>query len=384
MNHMARRGKFLFVLLGVDGGGGGQLTPAYALIRRLVGRGHEVRVMGSPALAERVRERGAIFVPLRLLPQPVPPAGVTVEEHGELFAFACSSMLAKDVLQNLEGIDVLAADCMLPAALFAGELKRIKTVTLVHMLYQWYTEGGGADLFDGLAPFVRQARFELGLPALLREAPLMSQLMNSAALSLALTLAEFDSPLKRTHSNLRYVGPALDEEATKWVPPGRPLVLVSFSTTYMRHEDALRRTFAALDGIDAFAVCTLGHAFSRDRMPVSPNVLIYDWLPHEAILPHAAAVVTHAGHSTVMAALAHGVPLVCMPMGRDQDTNAERVEALGAGITLPPSAAPAEISAAIKNVANPSYHDAAGRLAAQIRELGRGERAVGELEGLLK
>jgi MGT family glycosyltransferase len=153
----------------------------------------------------------------------------------------------------------------------------------------------------------------------------------------------------------------------------------------MRHEDALRRTFAALDGIDAFAVCTLGHAFSRDRMPMSPNVLIYDWLPHEAILPHVAAVVTHAGHSTVMAALAHGVPLVCMPMGRDQDTNAERVGALGAGVTLPTSAAPAEISAAINNVlAKPSYRNAAGRLAAQIRELGRGERAVGELEGLLK
>jgi hypothetical protein len=59
--------------------------------------------MGSPALAQRVREPGAIFVPLRLLPQPVPPAGVMVEEQiGELFAFACSSMLAKDVLQNLK------------------------------------------------------------------------------------------------------------------------------------------------------------------------------------------------------------------------------------------------------------------------------------------
>ena len=386
MNHIARRGKFLFVLLRVDGGGGGQLTPAFALIRRLVRRGHEVRVMGSPALAQRVRERGAIYVPFQLIPQPTPPPGVMVEEWiGELFAFACSSMLTKDVLNNLEGTEVLVADCMIPAALFAGELKQVPTVALIHMLYHWYTEGIGADVFGGVAPFVEKSRLELGLPALLGEAPLISQLMDSATIALAMTVQEFDSPLKRTHSNLRYVGPALDEEATKWVPPGRPLVLVSFSTTYMRHEDALRRTFAALDGIDAFAVCTLGHALSRDRMPVSPNVSIYDWLPHEAILPHAAAVVTHAGHSTVMAALAHGVPLVCMPMGRDQDTNAERVRALGAGVTLPPSAAPAEISAAIKNVlANPSYSDAAGRLAAQIRELGRGERAVGELEGLLK
>ena len=86
-----------------------------------------------------------------------------------------------------------------------------------------------------------------------------------------------------------------------------------------------------------------------------------------------------------MAALAHGVPLVCMPMGRDQDTNAERVSAVGAGATLSPAAAPEEIGAAIKNVLmNPSYREAAGRLAAQIEALGRGERAVTELEGLLK
>jgi len=55
------------------------------------------------------------------------------------------------------------------------------------------------------------------------------------------------------------------------------------------------------------------------------------WLPHGAILPHAAAVVTHGGHSTIMAALADGVPLVRMPMGRDQNANAERIAALGAG-----------------------------------------------------
>lgn len=383
---MLRRGKFLFVLLGVDGGGGGQLTPAFALIRRLVRRGHEVLVMGSPALAQRVRERGAIFVPFQLLPQPTLPPRVMVEEQmAELFAFLCSSTLTKDVLQNLEGIDVLAADCMVPAALFAGELKQVPTVALIHMLYQWYTEGIGAEIFGGIGPFVEEARRELGLPALMGEAPLISQLMDSATVALAMTVREFDSPLTRTHSNLRYVGPALDEEATKWVPPGRPLVLVSFSTTYMRHEDALRRTFEALDGIDAFAVCTLGHALSREQVPVLPNVAIYDWLPHEAILPHAAAVVTHAGHSTVMAALAHGVPLVCMPMGRDQDTNAERVEAVGAGVTLSPAAAPAEITASIKNVlTNPSYREAASRLAAQIGELGRGKGTVTELEGLLK
>jgi hypothetical protein len=39
-------------------------------------------------------------------------------------------MLTKDVLNNLEGTEVLVADCMIPAALFAGELKQVPTVAL--------------------------------------------------------------------------------------------------------------------------------------------------------------------------------------------------------------------------------------------------------------
>jgi len=31
-------------------------------------------------------------------------------------------------------------------------------------------------------------------------------------------------------------------------------------------------------------------------------------------------VITHAGHGSVLKALAAGVPLVCMPLGRDQKT----------------------------------------------------------------
>ncbi len=165
MNEKSRRGKFLFVLSTVYEGEVGLLTSSvYALIRRLVVRGHEARVMGSPELASRVRKRGAIFIPFRLPFPPVPLAGVRFKEQlGELYAFVCSSMLTNDVLQNLEGIDVLATG-LLPAALFAGELKRIPTVVLIPR-YQMYKNGALADLFDRLvAPFVRQARFELGSP----------------------------------------------------------------------------------------------------------------------------------------------------------------------------------------------------------------------------
>jgi MGT family glycosyltransferase len=183
---------------------------------------------------------------------------------------------------------------------------------------------------------------------------------------------------------VRYVGPVLDTEASTWKPPGHPLVLISFSTTYMRQEAALRRTFDAMKGIEAAAVCTLGPGVTQAQVGAASNVVMHDWIPHGAILPHTAAVVTHAGHSTVMAAFAHGLPMVCMPMGRDQNANADRVATLGAGLALTADAPSGEIRAAIREVlTNPSYRESARRMSKLIESLGQGERAVTELENLV-
>lgn len=51
-----------------------------------------------------------------------------------------------------------------------------------------------------------------------------------------------------------------------------------------------------------------------------------------------SVVATHCGHGTVMRALNHGVPMLCLPMGRDQNDNAARVAARGAGLRLDPGA----------------------------------------------
>ena len=45
-------------------------------------------------------------------------------------------------------------------------------------------------------------------------------------------------------------------------------------------------------------------------------------------------VVGHAGHGGIMATLRHGVPMVCIPLDRDQPANASRVAAVGAGVTV--------------------------------------------------
>ena len=97
----------------------------------------------------------------------------------------------------------------------------------------------------------------------------------------------------------------------------------------------------------------------------------------------AAVVVTHAGHGTVIRALADGVPLVCMPMGRDQNDNAARVVFHGAGVRISPAAAADRIRAAVQQILHdPRYRDRARHLSESIVRDARGSRAVPELEAI--
>lgn len=95
-----------------------------------------------------------------------------------------------------------------------------------------------------------------------------------------------------------------------------PLVLVSFSTTYQAQEEVLGRVVQALGMLPLQALVTTGPAVSLDgHLPANVNAA--SSVSHTDVLPRVALVVIHGGLGTVMAALAHGVPLICLPMGRD-------------------------------------------------------------------
>jgi UDP:flavonoid glycosyltransferase YjiC (YdhE family) len=66
-------------------------------------------------------------------------------------------------------------------------------------------------------------------------------------------------------------------------------------------------------------------------------------------------------------ALAHGKPLLLLPLGRDQQFNAGRVVELGAGTYLPSEASPGEIASALVGLlTQPHYSDAATDAATAI------------------
>jgi len=112
---------------------------------------------------------------------------------------------------------------------------------------------------------------------------------------------------------------------------------------------------------------------------------MYDFLPHASVLPHARAVITHAGLGSVAAALQHAVPLVCTPIARDQPLNAARVAEVGAGLTVAASDATAEgVRAALHEVlADVRFRDGAARVAVESARAGGAEGVVDDLGHLI-
>ena len=155
---------------------------------------------------------------------------------------------------------------------------------------------------------------------------------------LAYTAEPFEYPRSDWPSKVRLVGPGL------WEPPAeppvwlagieRPLVLVTCSTLFQNDRRLAEVACEAFAGEPFDVVVTTADVDASTLTP-PPNVRIERFVPHTPVLERAACVVCHAGMGITQKALAHGVPVVAVPFGRDQPEVARRVEVAGAGVRLP-------------------------------------------------
>ncbi len=357
---------------------GGNAQPQLAVTRQLVERGHEVRVLAHRAARERVEATGAEFVPFRRvqpdldMTRPTSDtlrdwqtrtrlgAGMRLLRNG-LFAFVvgvsreCAELLAE------WPADVVVFDWMLSGAAVAAQGAGVPAAALVHCPYPLPVQGA-PPLFSGLRPMpgrlgtardrllggvaarllaqglplVNKARAEQGLAPLER---FEQQLLGVEAIYV-MTAAELDFASRgRLPANVHYVGPAFEPYPADWRAPWpedntSPLVVVSLSTSYMRQQALAQRILDALADLPVRALLTAGPALDTTPLRIPSNTRTAPFVPHRSVFPHAALVITHAGWQTINAALADGVPLLCIPDGRDQPDNAARVLAAGAGVRV--------------------------------------------------
>jgi UDP:flavonoid glycosyltransferase YjiC (YdhE family) len=138
---------------------------------------------------------------------------------------------------------------------------------------------------------------------------------------------------------------------------------MALSSTFQNQAATVQSVMNALANLRVRVLVTLGPALLGTRLTVPDNAVVVNAAPHDVVMREAALVVTHCGHGTVARALAHGLPMLCLPMGRDQNDNAARVVARDAGLRLAHDATAEEIATASCTLLDdPGYAAAARRL----------------------
>jgi UDP:flavonoid glycosyltransferase YjiC (YdhE family) len=354
-------------VLVVTWGSGGNLPPLLAAGDLLAARGFRVEVLTSAATGAEARRRGFETQPYRRAPEPDMTVSFEAQER-KLRAHAAGVELARDVHElALEcSFDLLVVDCMLPAALAAGEAARIPTTSLVHFPYALarsvMVRRGGAWTTDRAA--LDATRRELGLPATTGDV----DAWESPELLLVALPRWFDAP-GDLPDHVVHAGPLgvrAEPEAGRRRAGRR--ALLAFSTTVMEGQPRLvSNVCAALERAGIEGVLTLGPALARSVAADAAGVEVLEWADHDALMSNCDLVITHGGLGTVLRALAHGQPLLVLPLGRDQHFNAARVEALGAGLELPANSPPPEIAdAVVRLLGQPAFRDGARKAARAI------------------
>jgi len=169
--------------------------------------------------------------------------------------------------------------------------------------------------------------------------------------------------------------------------PARPTIYFTLGTVFnVEAGDLFQRVLTGLRELPVNLVVTVGRDIDPAELGVqSDNVYIERFIPQALLLPHCDMVVSHGGSGSVIGALAHGLPMVLLPMGADQPLNAQRGEALGVAQSLDVmTATSSTIRDTVANVLdNPRYHHAAERLRAEIAALPATDYAVTLLEQLV-
>ncbi len=424
MEHAIRQPvHYLFVLWD----GGGNVPPQLALARHLTERGHHIRILAPSTLRPRIEAAGCQFVPLHETPEhdsssrsedllrdwEAPTSLAAAGLVRDRLIFGTAHGYASDVTAAIadKRPDVVVTDYLLLGGYIAAERAGIPLAALIHTVYPLPAPGMppygmGFQPAKGAPGWVRDALFAPvfrrfynarlknlnAVRAAMGLQPLTSVFEQFARANrlLVLTSQAFDFPADSLAANVRYVGPQIDDPAwlTPWEPTpsgdnGLPLVLVSLSTTYQQQADVVRRVVEALADLPVRALVTLGPALVGKQFTLPPNVRAEPYAPHILVCPHADLVITHGGHGTVITALKAGVPLVCLPMGRDQGDNAAHVVWRGAGVRCSSKADVKTIRRTIQQVlGQPRFREGARRIANGIARDGGPSQAIAELEDL--
>jgi MGT family glycosyltransferase len=113
----------------------------------------------------------------------------------------------------------------------------------------------------------------------------------------------------------------------------KPLIYAALGTLVNGLTDVYKHILEAVEPLeDVQVVLSIGKNINPQNLgPIPSNTIVVRSAPQIELLKRAALCITHAGLNTTLESLAHGVPMVAIPIGYDQPGTAARIAHHGTG-----------------------------------------------------
>jgi zeaxanthin glucosyltransferase len=406
--------------------GTGHLNPLTSLGRRLQQQGHEVTVFQIADVEPVIRAAGLDFIRIGHREFPIGTLRSLDEKLSRLGGLAAMRYTAERVRANSAmilndapnavreaGIDALIVDQAEPAGGTVAQHLDLPFVSAAAAMpahlepnvpffaYNWRygnslvhrTRNQLGNLFiEKLANPVRTVinryRDRWHLPAIHR-----TNEFYSTRAQISQIPSQFDFPDRELPSCFHYTGPFIDSAGRTtidfpWerVSNDRPLVYASMGTLQNGIGSVFQTIAEACSGLGVQLVISLGGGMRSEEVgPMAGNPIVVRYAPQLDLIRQSCLVINHGGLNTVLEALAHGVPMVAIPVTNDQPGVAARIKWTGSGETIPlQRLTVSKLRRAVHNVLeNPSYRIAARSLRDCISGLNGLEQASDIVERAL-
>ncbi len=354
-----------------------------ALGTRLAARGHDV------VLETWSRwEADVVGAGIRFVAAPEYPVFPTLERPLQPYAAVARATPETRRAVVEAAPDVVVHDVLTIAPALAAELEGVPTTTVIPHLHPAGAPGFPPYALGARLPRTRAGRrmwhslrrpLEYGLRIGRRELnetrerlglPPIDRLYGgiSNRLVIVATFPQLEYP-RAWPSCTHVVGPLLWEPAFGEVEPPRgdgPLVLVAPSTAQDPSHRLLRASLAGLSKEPVRVLAAWNRRPLEQPLPVPANARLVEWISYSRTMPECALVISHAGHGTLVRALASGAPVLAVPHAGDMAENAARADWAGVGVRLP------------WRLLSPTTVRLAARLALADPSLGERARALGD------
>lgn len=332
----------------------GHILSTFSLARKLKARGHEVFYLGVADVEEMICKQGMEFRPLL---QDLVPLGSAAkmradylkdQQRNEKIFFYIKPLLQGTMLDNI--IAEIKPDLILIGSFFEAIAIRYKYNVPVVLLNPTLRKEPRTEACQTIIQLLLDEPDACDLLGVLESAGVKLRNFNDVA-NLVLTMPElafipkaFELPNHVEDDLVFYIGPEIDLERTEepfvWdkLSPDLPLIYCSMGSQHdIKHEVSRRFIRTVIDAVaerpEWQLVVSLGSRMEPEEfMPVPSNVHLTRWAPQLQLLSRASVMITHAGAGATKECIINGVPMLAVPLMRDQFDSAERIVHHGLGL----------------------------------------------------